>query len=79
MTAPCKLSHTIWKCDLARKNGYTAVVLWATAKAPAGTSWVSEAAKYQQYRDLEGNVHKIIDRSIPVSNEPILVETATAF
>jgi hypothetical protein len=35
--------------------------------------------EYRQYRDLDGNLQKIVDRSVPISNKPILVETTTAF
>jgi polysaccharide biosynthesis protein PslG len=79
MTAPCASSRALWKCNLVRKNGYQAIVLWSSAKASASAPRVPVPEEYRQYRDLDGNLQKIVDRSVPISNKPILVETTTAF
>jgi polysaccharide biosynthesis protein PslG len=79
MTAPCAANRALWKCTLVRENGYRAMVLWSSTKGAAGASREPVPDDYQQFRDLDGKVHKIVDRSVPVSNSPILVETTTAF
>ena len=42
-------------------------------------SHVSVPDEFRQYRDLDGNLQKVIAGSIAISSTPILVETATAF
>jgi polysaccharide biosynthesis protein PslG len=77
MTSPCTSEQALWSCSLIRENGYRAIVRWSSAKAPAPATHISAPDGFRQYRDLEGDLHKIIDRSVPVSNSPILIETTT--
>ena len=79
MTAPCTLARSLWTCNLVRENGYRALVLWSTAKDSRDASHVSVPDEFRQYRDLDGNLQKVIAGSIAISSTPILVETATAF
>jgi polysaccharide biosynthesis protein PslG len=78
MTAPCALSRALWTCHLIREHGYRGAVLWSS-EAFVDTSRVPLPDDYRQYRDLEGNLHVTIDKSIRVSNKPLLFETAPAF
>jgi polysaccharide biosynthesis protein PslG len=79
MTAPCVSSRAVWTCNLARENGYRAKIMWTSAKASAHASRMPVSDEYRQYRDLDGNLQKVVDRSVPLSYKPILVETTTAF
>jgi polysaccharide biosynthesis protein PslG len=79
MTTPCARSRALWTCNLARENGYRAMVLWSSAKDNTRASRISVPDEYRQYRDLDGNLQKINGGSVPISKKPILVETAIAF
>ena len=77
MTAPCAVKEQLWTCNLVRDNGYRAMVLWTSSKAPAPVTDISVPDAFRQYRDIEGNLHRIVDHRVPLSNKPILIETAT--
>jgi hypothetical protein len=59
MTSPCAASDggTVWTCSLARStpSGYEALIVWDTA----GSSSYTPAAKYTQYKDLNGATHPV--------------------
>jgi hypothetical protein len=78
MTGPCELKESVWICSLSRQNGYRAIVLWRSVRASFSATSMLVSDEFRQYRDLEGNLHKISNRSVPLSFTPILVETATA-
>jgi polysaccharide biosynthesis protein PslG len=78
MASPCTTERALWTCDLTRENGYRARVLW-TAKAATPSTSVALPNFFQQYRDLDGNMHEITAGRVQVSNKPILAETVTAF
>jgi hypothetical protein len=79
MTSPCALNRALWTCHLIREHGYRAIVLWSSTEGPTDTFHLLDSDEYRQYRDLDGNSHIVIDRSIPLSNKPLLVETDAAF
>ena len=79
MTAPCAQSNAVWTCILVRENGYRALVLWSSPGASAPVSPISVPDEFRQYRDLGGNLQTIPAGTVRISDEPILVETATAF
>ena len=62
MTAPCALKDAVWACSLVRENGYRAIVLWTSSDDAARATPYSVPNEFQQYRDLEGDLHKIADR-----------------
>jgi polysaccharide biosynthesis protein PslG len=79
MTAPCASDQTVWTCNLVRKNGYRAIVLWNSAKVSTAATHISVPDEFRQYRDLDGNLQRIAADGVAISSKPILVETATAF
>ncbi len=71
MTSPCaKGAGSIWTCGLAR-TGYSAEAVWI----PGSTATFPVPAQFVQYRDLSGVVHPITGTTVPVGDEPILLET----
>ena len=79
MTTPCKLSRTMWTCNLVREDHYRGIVVWSSRSEAANVPFFSVPSDFQQYRDLKGNVHNVLGDSVPVSAAPILVETQPAF
>ena len=76
ITSPCAAAGAIWTCTLTRPNGYTARVLWN----PNSTSNYTVATGYTQYRTISGTVVSVAAGNIiPIANQPILLETASAF
>jgi hypothetical protein len=73
LTTPCALgSNRIYTCGLSRTGGYQAEAVWLT-----GTTTTSMAVSsiYTEYRDLGGAVHPVVNGSVTVGDEPILLET----
>ena len=64
-------SNSNWACQFTRTN-YEAIALWNSTT----TTTLTVPAQFVQYRDLWGGVHPIVDNTVNVSNDPILVETA---
>jgi hypothetical protein len=79
MTEPCTVDKALWTCKLVRENGYRALVLWNSPKASAPTNRASVPEEFRQYRDVEGHLFKISFGTVPISDRPIIVETAAAF
>jgi len=79
MTTPCAKVRDVWTCNLVRDHGYRAIVLWSSASTTASAAHGAVPQEFRQYRDLSGSIHQIDAESVPISNEPILVETAAAF
>jgi hypothetical protein len=79
MTSPCASEKSLWTCYLLRDNGYQAMVLWSSADALAPPKRILLPNEFRQYRDLKGDLQKVPDNGIPISDSPILVETTTAF
>jgi polysaccharide biosynthesis protein PslG len=79
MTTPCVLDRRVWTCNLIRKNGYRAIVLWDSPKERTHATHISVPDGFRQYRDLDGNLQSVAADGVPISGKPILVETVTAF
>jgi hypothetical protein len=72
LTAPCSENAAgIWACTLSRPSGYTAEVLWISN----GTSSIPVPAEYTVYQDLSGAVHPVVNQTITLDDQPILLET----
>ena len=79
MTSPCVSEKSLWTCNLVRDNGYQGMVLWSSADASAPPKRILLPNEFRQYRDLKGDLRKVPDNGVPISDSPILVETTTAF
>jgi hypothetical protein len=72
MTAPCSEDQTsVWSCRLSRPDGYSAEALWISNS----TATVTVPSQYVQFADLTGAVHPIVNNTVAVGDQPILVET----
>jgi hypothetical protein len=74
LTQPCTqdLSGT-WTCSITRPGGYQAEILWNSTVS--ATTNVKAPSQMNDYRELGGGVHPIVNGTVPVQNLPILVET----
>jgi hypothetical protein len=71
LVSPCStLPNNTWFC-LLKRNGYSAQVIWNSSTP------ISLAVAYQftEYRDLQGNIHPILNHTVPIGSTPILIET----
>ena len=75
LATPCAASGTTYTCAYTRANGYTALAVWNTG----GDATFSVPAGYIQYRDLAGDLIAISGATVPISEAPILLESASAF
>ena len=75
LATPCAASGTTYTCAYTRANGYTALAVWTTGSATT----FAVPAGYTQYRDLAGDLIAISGATVPISEAPILLESASAF
>ena len=72
LTAPCSKSGiSVWTCTLSRPGGYAGEVVWISNS----TASFTVPAQYTVYRDLSGAVYPIINHTMTVGDQPILLET----
>ena len=72
LSTPCaQASNGIYTCGLTRPGGYSAQAVWI----PNSTATYTVAAGFTQYQDLAGVVHPITGNTIPIQDQPILLET----
>ena len=76
MTQACSINGVgTYTCSFSRPGGYTAEVIWNSV-AP---QLLVVPAQYTQYRDLAGFVHPNTTQAITVGNQPLLVESGSAW
>lgn len=75
MERACAVKQNVWRCGLARENGYHAIIFW-TSDGSSNRTPISD--HFRQYRDLDGNLMLGGD-TVVISGSPILVETGSAF
>ena len=72
LTAPCSKSQSnIWTCTISRPNGYYAEVAWISNSSVPFTV----LPQYTVYRDLSGAVRPIVNGTVKLGDQPILLET----
>ena len=78
MSVPCAEASSpngsIWTCGFSRA-GYEAMAVWKSN----GTATFEIPRQFTQLRDLNGETKRIVDVHILVENEPVLLETGSAF
>jgi hypothetical protein len=74
LNSPCSANsnNEVWTCSLSRSNGYSAEAVWISNS----TASFSVPAQYTVYRDLAGVVHTIVNHSVTVGDQPVLLETS---
>jgi hypothetical protein len=84
LSSPCApAAGTVYTCTYTRPNGYAALAVWDsntaatcyTAGAPTCSTFTIPP-QYKLYRDLAGNETDVPGSTIPLSAEPILLETS---
>ena len=77
LKSSCAASGTIYTCAYTRTNpsGYAALAVWNTG----GDSTFTVPGGYIQYRDLGGDLIAISVTTVPITESPILLESASAF
>ncbi len=60
-----------WTCTLSRRRGYKAEAVWNSRS----TQSFPVPVGYTEYRDLQGHVAPITQRTLTIGNLPILLET----
>jgi hypothetical protein len=82
MTVPCTPKGTTFTCTLTDSQGRTMLAMYDTSQdctgGPGGCGTLEKAvpAEYKKWTDLEGKVHNITGKTVPVGRKPILLETA---
>jgi hypothetical protein len=61
-----------WSCGLTRSGGYSAQMIWNSVLSQT----VTVPDSFVDYRDLAGNTHTIMNHTVTVGDQPILLETA---
>jgi hypothetical protein len=82
MAKPCTPTGTVYTCTLRDAQGKTMLAMYDTSKdcsgaAPCETSPEKVAAEFTQWTDLEGNVHTVVNGTVPVGRKPILIEESS--
>ena len=82
MAKPCTPTGTVYTCTLKDAQGKTMLAMYDTSKdcsgaAPCETSPEKVAAEFTQWTDLEGNVHTVVNGTVPVGRKPILIEESS--
>jgi hypothetical protein len=73
LTAPCTADgNATWTCPLTRPGAYTAEMVWNSTR----NLTYPAPAEMTQVRDLAGNTAPISNGTVPIGNNPILIETA---
>lgn len=85
LSSPCApvSGSTVYTCAYTRGNGYTALAVWDSntaascyaAGAPTCSTFTIPS-QYKLYRDLSGNETDVPGPTIPLSAEPVLLETS---
>jgi hypothetical protein len=82
MTVPCTPEGTTYTCTLTDSKGRTMLAMYDTSQdctgepVVCGTLAKAVPAQYKKWTDLEGKVHDITGKTVPVGRKPILLETA---
>ena len=63
-------SGTVWSGTFVRSNGAPTLVVWNTS----GPSMYNAPSQYTHYRDLDSDVHSIINHRLPIGIKPVLLE-----
>jgi hypothetical protein len=72
MSTPCAQASTmVYTCGLTRSGGYSAQAVWI----PHSTATYTVPAGFTQYQDLAGVIHPITGKTVPIQDQPILLET----
>jgi len=72
MAAPCgEAGNHVWTCALTRPGGYAAQAVWISSSSAA----VAVPKQYTEYLDLAGITHPIVDGTVTIGDEPILLQT----
>ena len=72
LTAPCsENSNKVWSCTLSRHGGYAAEAVWI----PKSNARFAVPKQYREYVDLAGTVHPVVNHTVTVGDQPILLRT----
>ncbi len=75
-TACAPVTGGLWSCTLTRPGGYSALAVWN----PNGPAAYTVPASYTQYHLLDGSVQQVLPGTgITLTNQPLLLETGSAF
>jgi hypothetical protein len=74
MTAPCAVSSdATWTCGFILAGGAQSQVVWNSSTSTLSTLQFRPAAKYVQYRNLDGDTMQITGGSIRIGSKPLLL------
>jgi len=72
MTAPCSEAvNKVWTCPLSRPGGYAAEAAWTSNS----TTTLKVPPQFKEYLDLNGRSHTILNHTVSLGDQPILLRT----